>query len=720
MLTKTRKQELTKLYYLDHFFEVLDFVSTSNRVLLEDCHLNFIEVFRSLDTDAQCLFVRLVNRKGKVFRVDKIGYDEISDLTGSIEQLREAGLIRCVRPDDCSGYLATLSKPDLIGLARDLLPTKGGLSSLKKSQLIETMLPAFDISFVGKKPLTPDGVVISRTRDVEYLFFLYFGRLEGSLTAIALRDLGLLKTRKISSRATARFSSREIASAAFHYRCVRSRIKECAPSELTNLVEEAEDWPKVNHSEVELARNREIYRLGREVERNLEPELALKVYRQSETYPATERTVRLLYQLGDRDQAESLLVRLIDNPSCDEELIFAEDFFERKFGKRKVGRLTEVLRGAEVLKLDESGRDYPELAAVSWFGRQGAKAFHVENVVWSQLFGVVFWDLLFDGENPAIHNDFDKLPAGLDSESFYNENREEIEDRLLQFVEPGWIEGQIEMIVPQMETMPNILLYPDSRLFEVARQLIRCSPEGSLELVLRDMVKNFRGTRSGFPDLLVFEDDSVKLVEIKSEGDQIQRHQLAQMERLRRAGFVVEVARIQWAVDPDQEYVVVDVETTGGNPSWQRVTEIGAVKIRNGEIIAEWSSLINPERKIPAKITSLTGITNEMVEGAPRFGEIADDFRSFLGDGVFAAHRVRFDFGFLREEFRRLEQDLRMPTFCTVVETRRYFPGFQSYSLANLCREFGIELIDHHRALCDAKAAAQILLKINEKRSQID
>ena len=77
------------------------------------------------------------------------------------------------------------------------------------------------------------------------------------------------------------------------------------------------------------------------------------------------------------------------------ELIFAEDFYERKFGERKVGRLTELLRGAEVLSLNEVGREYPEGAAVTYFEEGGAEAYHAENLVWSQLFGIVFWDVLF-------------------------------------------------------------------------------------------------------------------------------------------------------------------------------------------------------------------------------------------------------------------------------------------------------------------------------------
>ncbi|MEM9016043.1 MAG: 3'-5' exonuclease, partial [Verrucomicrobiota bacterium] len=143
---------------------------------------------------------------------------------------------------------------------------------------------------------------------------------------------------------------------------------------------------------------------------------------------------------------------------------------------------------------------------------------------------------------------------------------------------------------------------------------------------------------------------------------------------------------------------------------------IGAVKMKGGRLVEEWSTLLNPGRRIPKKIVSLTGITDEMVSDAPVFAEIADEFRAFLGDAVFAAHRAAFDYGFIREEYRRIGEPFSAPSLCTCVSMRRCFPGLASYGLANLCREFNVPLENHHRALADARATAQLLLRINERR----
>jgi DNA polymerase III epsilon subunit family exonuclease len=124
----------------------------------------------------------------------------------------------------------------------------------------------------------------------------------------------------------------------------------------------------------------------------------------------------------------------------------------------------------------------------------------------------------------------------------------------------------------------------------------------------------------------------------------------------------------------------------------------------------------NPQRPIPAKIVELTSITNEMVRDAPAFHEISASFMAFMGDGLFVAHNVNFDYGFLSYEYARLERRFRFPKLCTCVGMRRRYPGHKSYGLGKLYAIYDIALDDHHRALCDARAAARLLNLINKKR----
>lgn len=155
-------------------------------------------------------------------------------------------------------------------------------------------------------------------------------------------------------------------------------------------------------------------------------------------------------------------------------------------------------------------------------------------------------------------------------------------------------------------------------------------------------------------------------------------------------------------------YAIIDIETTGGNPRRDKITDI-AVLLHDGyRVIREYSTLVNPECRIPYHITALTGITNEMVADAPRFYEIARELVELTTDTVFVAHNVAFDYGFVRSEFQRLGYDFRREKLCTVRLSRKIIPGHTSYSLGKLCSDLNIEINNRHRALGDAVATAQL------------
>ena len=252
---------------------------------------------------------------------------------------------------------------------------------------------------------------------------------------------------------------------------------------------------------------------------------------------------------------------------------------------------------------------------------------------------------------------------------------------------------------------------------DALRMLLAGASLDGIASIIRAMAEDYRSMHDGFPCLMLAKGGRVSFIEIKAEGDVIRRNQLTRLRQLGKAGITAEIARVDYRFDPEQDYVVVDIETTGSWASGDRITEIGAVKIRNHEVVDGWHSLLNPQRSIPARIVQLTGITNDMVRNAPLFAEIADGFMEFMSDGIFVAHNVNFDYGFIAYEYERLERRFRFPRLCTCAGMRRRFPGHKSYSLGNLCEIYEINLKDHHRALCDAQAASHLLNLINQKRS---
>jgi DNA polymerase-3 subunit epsilon len=173
-------------------------------------------------------------------------------------------------------------------------------------------------------------------------------------------------------------------------------------------------------------------------------------------------------------------------------------------------------------------------------------------------------------------------------------------------------------------------------------------------------------------------------------------------------------------------YAIVDIETTGGSSRLEKITEI-AVYLHDGiKITDEFVTLVNPERNIPYFITNLTGITNEMVENAPRFFEIAKKIIEFTEGKTFVAHNARFDYSFIREEYKALGFNFKRSILDTVALSRKLIPGHKSYSLGNICKDLNININGRHRAAGDALATVRLLeiliardIEINGGRSAL-
>lgn len=166
----------------------------------------------------------------------------------------------------------------------------------------------------------------------------------------------------------------------------------------------------------------------------------------------------------------------------------------------------------------------------------------------------------------------------------------------------------------------------------------------------------------------------------------------------------------------EAEITVLDFETTGTSSRFNRVIEIGMVRIKNLEITDTFKSLINPECEIPPFITQLTGLTSADVQSAPTFYDLHEQIEEFIGDSVFAAHNLNFDHSFLKDEYLRLDKKMiANPSFCTVRLARKLYPELRSKSLGSLVKHFRIKHRDVHRALGDSLATAKILLKMIDR-----
>ncbi len=153
----------------------------------------------------------------------------------------------------------------------------------------------------------------------------------------------------------------------------------------------------------------------------------------------------------------------------------------------------------------------------------------------------------------------------------------------------------------------------------------------------------------------------------------------------------------------ERDTVFVDIETTGSNPNRDRITEVAIIAMREGEIVSEWSTLVNPLTYIPDRIQNLTGISDDMVRDLAPFEEINDEIFGRLSDSVFVAHNARFDYGFLKNEFKRSSKTFRAPILCTVKLSRNLFPEYKRHNLDSIMNRHGLHCSARHRAMGDAR-----------------
>lgn len=160
-------------------------------------------------------------------------------------------------------------------------------------------------------------------------------------------------------------------------------------------------------------------------------------------------------------------------------------------------------------------------------------------------------------------------------------------------------------------------------------------------------------------------------------------------------------------------FIILDVETTGLQHQTNFIVELAAVKMEDGRIVDQMETLIKPPIPMPDEASKINGINDDMLTNSPVFHDIADDFITFMGDGVFVAHNAKFDWRFVNAELKRNKRpELSNRRMCTIEMTKIGFPGLPTYKLEYLTEYFQTTNQNEHRALDDVKATAEVLLKV--------
>jgi DNA polymerase III subunit epsilon len=339
---------LPTYYYLDHFSEMLEFVETTYGSVLEEAHTSFMAGFRALTKDEQCLFIRMLNRRGRVFDPATLRYAEISDIVAALGTLLQGGLVRRLGADDYAAWLCLLRKDHLVAIAR-AAGWNDVRSSWAKPKMIDyfTLKIPFDVA--AEHAGAEHFVVLSGKGPVEFLLYLYFGKTRDDLKSFALRDLGIVRVNDAASFKS-RFSDAAEARACFYYHQLLDRLSLGTPVLFHLAFDAIFNGPRDGGDYPLRLRDRACHEVGLFFERQKDEERAIALYRASTSSECNERLARLLYALDRKDEARLLLERMIDDPGSDEETHLCQRFLRPQIRRQKNKRgNADASRGARSL-----------------------------------------------------------------------------------------------------------------------------------------------------------------------------------------------------------------------------------------------------------------------------------------------------------------------------------------------------------------------------------
>ena len=551
--------ELPEKYYLDYFGTLVSHVQKHYAYILSQQEKRFIRRFYNLSEDAQCLFLRLANRRGLYFRMEKINYQEIEHQDMALEMLLKRKFFKSLSfhcASEVDLILKTLTKNELISLSRELVDRNEliALRKLKKKELAASLVEQVSANQLITLLRTQETII--RTcyeKELEMLKFLYFGHLEGDMTQFVVRDIGYVKTESYDQeKLKALFKDRKeaddklmISKAYRDFKHLRDDVQASADRIFDwflslDLQRESISEPALLHFD------KLCLRLGKLLEQQLFNAQALRVYQQTNASPSRERQVRLLQKLGKTEEAIQLCQQINEVPANADERFFAQDFINRVQFKKRTRSATDYLRRSEQIILSTDYQHYVEYGVLTYLQGQGQEGVHVENYLWRGLFGLLFWDIIFDQESEAIHNPLQTAPSDFYTPQFLYKRSTALTDRLKVLAHPKRFLNIVRHHYETKIGMNNPMVGWHKSLLPLIEQCYYCLEPTQISNVLLEMARDLRENTRGFPDLFVWQRDSYSFIEVKSPNDQLSAQQLYWLHFFEQQKISAKVIRVAW------------------------------------------------------------------------------------------------------------------------------------------------------------------------------
>ncbi|RGE47122.1 VRR-NUC domain-containing protein [Comamonas testosteroni] len=548
-----------RFYYLHNFQQALDWLGQRYGDLLSEEEAGFLAQFAQLPQPSQALLVRMVMRKGPWFRAGKLVYEEIGDSVQAAAPLLEVGWISRDAPMALPELFALHTKPELL----QILKAAGLSSSLKKAEMLAALTEQSDQTnllqpYAQWHPEASEPVWRVMVGDLcERLRLMFFGNLYQDWSEFVLADLGIFRYEAVALDAASRaFQSRADVDFYLAISASRQALEEGADVAqlLQSLInnESATPWLDQRRAKV-------LLRLGQSCERAQNWPLAEQAYTACRYPGARHRLIRVLEQMQCFDRALVLANHVQAAPESEEERQRVARMLprlQRGLGQASTGRRAALAPAVAALRMDVELPWPAQLMSVEYALRDAwqqadAPVFYVENALINSLFGLLCWPAIFAPLPGAFFHPFQSGPADLSAPDFVA-RRQTLFDACLAELNDGRYRATIRQRFVDKAGMQSPFVFWGTLSEELLTLALDCIPAAHLQLFFARLLRDVKGHRTGFPDLVRFwlhrseHQGRYELVEVKAPGDKLQDNQIRWLSYCTEQGLPVRVCHVHW------------------------------------------------------------------------------------------------------------------------------------------------------------------------------
>lgn len=541
-------EELPQDYYLANFHALASFVLQTYQDLLSEAETAWYASICEAPVEAQRLYIRLLTRKGSVFRLGKLHYPEAGCLNEASDALSSRALASR-EPPSLELLVSLFTKPELI---RHL--QLNAFKSLPRPELVETICNA-EVSvqqqYAATLQAADEWISVSGHAHWTVFKLCFFGNLYQDSTEFVLRDIGAVQYESYEIDATSRvFQSRVQLEAHLSYFECEALYQTIDAREVDQLNWLLAHMPEPVDNDPHLLRrvNRFQNRIARQFERLNETDLAMALYERTTQPPARERRARLYLAAADLRAAQSIVNAMQDSPFSEAETQVAVRL-QRQINKASGVALESTPRFRPTtthLSLAFSGGRV-EHEAASWFAQSG-RCFYTENQLVNGVLGLFIWDIIFHPVPGVFFNPFQSAPTDFREPAFTRVRRELLAQRLSELRQPLSFKGRVMANWSQHQGKSNPLVRWRYLSVDILTMALDRIPADHWRLLFERVLSDLRENTAGLPDLVLFpEAGGYELLEIKGPGDVVQLNQRRWMRYFEEHAIPYRVVNVQWA-----------------------------------------------------------------------------------------------------------------------------------------------------------------------------